>query len=76
MAVQRCDCGRPWSECIYVVQRSGTLRLVHYRCQHCSREWTVREDGLIDKADPVSSDEVIEVHRLLAADELAGLFRP
>jgi hypothetical protein len=74
--VSRCECGRPWSQCIYVVQRSGTLRLIHYRCTACSREWTVREEGGTDLAEPVSTDEVIRVHELLVDDDaLAELFK-
>lgn len=69
-----CDCGRRWSDCVYVVQRSGSLRLIHYRCQHCSREWTVREEAT-DLAAPVSSNEVLDVHALLENDdELIRLF--
>jgi hypothetical protein len=75
MAAQLCECGRPWSQCIYVVQRSGSLRLIHYRCQGCQLKWTVREEG-IDPAEPVSIDEVLDVHRLLADDSaIAGLFK-
>jgi hypothetical protein len=75
MAVQRCECGRPWSKCIFVVQRTSRLRLIHYRCTECSREWTVREEG-IDPADPVSIDEVLDVHNLLKNDRvIAELFR-
>jgi hypothetical protein len=74
-AIQRCDCGRPWSECVYVVWRSGIHRWLFYRCQHCSREWEVQED-VVDLEAPVSSDEVLEVRRLLdAEEELAGLFK-
>jgi hypothetical protein len=63
-AVLRCDCGQPWSKCVYVVQRSGARRWLYYRCIECRREWTVQED-VADLADPVSTDEVLEVHRLL-----------
>lgn len=63
--VRRCECGRPWSQCVYVVQRTSHLRLSHYRCTACSREWTVRED----LAEPVSIDEVLDVHLLLKDDK-------
>jgi len=56
-AMQRCDCGRPWSECVYAVQRSGAHRWLYYRCQGCFREWTVQED-VADLGEPVSTDEV------------------
>jgi len=74
-AILRCDCGRPWSECVYIVQRSGIHRWLYYRCQHCSREWTVQED-VADLETPVSSDEVLEVHRLLDVEaDLVQLFK-
>lgn len=74
--IARCECGRPWSKCIYVVQRTSKLRLLHYRCTECSREWTVREDSL-DLGEPVSIDEVLDVHRLLADDvAISELFQP
>lgn len=62
----KCECGRKWSECVYVVQRSGQNRWIHYRCI-CSREWTVHEMDA-DPADPVTSDEIIELHRILKGD--------
>ena len=38
-----------------------------YQCQDCGREWT---EGVAveDLADVVTSDEIIEVHRLLEQD--------
>ena len=69
MAELKCECGRKWSECVYVVQRSGLNHYIFYRCQGCSREWEVVET-VDDLADPVSSDEVLEVHRLLTATDL------
>ena len=65
----KCECGRSWSECVYVVQRSGLNRYIFYRCQACSREWEVVET-VDDLADPVTSSEILEVHRLLAATDL------
>ena len=74
-AASLCECGRPWSQCIYVVQRTSKLRLLHYRCPECSLEWTVREDGP-DLAEPVSADETVTVHELLADDKaIAELFK-
>ena len=64
--VLRCECGRKWSDCTYAVMRSGVRRLSFYRCE-CGREWTVQEDAP-DPLDPVTSDEVLEVHRLLGVD--------
>ncbi len=72
--VLRCDCGTPWSECVYTVQRSGVHRWLYYRCPTCLREWTIQED-VPDKADPVTSGEVLEVHRLAEGGDLSELFR-
>lgn len=73
--VLRCDCGTPWSKCVYTVQRSGRHRWIYYRCTVCLREWTIQED-VDDLADTVTSSEVLEVHRLAEAGDLAELFRP
>lgn len=62
--VKRCECGRPWSDCIYVVQRTTDRRYLYYRCIGCYREWTVTE--LVDPV--VSTEEIIEVHELLKGD--------
>ena len=76
MPALTCDCGRPWSACVYVIQRSGIHRWIHYRCQACAREWTVQED-VADLEEPVSSDEVLEVHKqLMDQGALVDLFRP
>jgi len=69
----KCDCGVPWSKCVYTVQRSHGHRWTYYRCPVCLREWTVQED-VDDLDDPVTSDEVLEVHRLAEAGNLAELF--
>lgn len=65
--VLRCDCGLPWSKCVVTVQRSGRHRWSYYRCPTCLREWTIQED-VADPTDPVSSDEVIEVHHQLEGE--------
>ena len=67
--ILRCECGRGWDQCIHLIQRSGDTRFTWYRCQGCNREWEVVET-VDDLADPVSSDEVLEVHRLLTATDL------
>lgn len=75
MAKQQCECGRPWSKCVYVVQRTSKLRLLHYRCPDCRLEWTVREDSA-DLAELVSIDEILDVHKLLEDDKvIAELFK-
>jgi len=53
---------------VYGVQRSGRHRWLYYRCPTCLREWTVQED-VADLHDPVTSEEVLEVHRLFERDE-------
>jgi hypothetical protein len=47
--------------------RSHTDRYMFHRCE-CGTEWTEHLTD-IDMTDPVSSDEVIEVHRRLATFE-------
>jgi hypothetical protein len=69
MAQPTCECGRLLTDVIHLVQRSGDHRYTWYRCTQCSREWEVVET-VDDLADPVSSSEVLEVHRLLAATDL------
>jgi hypothetical protein len=65
----KCECGRLQSECLYAVQRSSLTRWSHYRCPTCLREWTIPE-VVEDLADPVTSDEVIQVHEALAKPDL------
>ena len=47
--------------------RSHSDRYLFHRCA-CGTEWTEHQTD-IDQADPVSSDEVIEVHKRLAKFE-------
>jgi hypothetical protein len=76
---KRCECGLAWSSCVYVVERRGVHRWIHYRCTRCSREWSLQEADGADPVLPVSADEVIDVHRLLEGEEadaaMAELFR-
>jgi DNA-directed RNA polymerase subunit RPC12/RpoP len=67
MATPQCECGRPLTDVIHLVQRSKDHRYTWYRCTQCNREWEVVET-VDDLADPVSSSEVLEVHRLLEGD--------
>lgn len=62
-----CVCGRQRTEAAVAVYRSATAEFVYHRCP-CGLEWTERRDG-IDYSEPVSTDEVIEVHQCLAAFE-------
>ena len=66
MAELRCECGRLQSDASFVVQRGTLTRWTYYTCQ-CGRKWTVPEVAE-DLSLPVSSDELIEVHRLLAGN--------
>ena len=60
----RCSCGRePAAAAVYVYRTRGDRFLFH-RCD-CGNEWTEHETD-IDPTDPVTSDEVIEVHTRLA----------
>ena len=73
---QRCACGRERSEAAEAVYRSEAVVFVFHRCT-CGVEWTERRDG-IDRNQPVTTDEVIEVHQALAGfegpiSELLGL---
>ena len=62
-----CVCGRKLEDAEVHVYRSHTDRCLFYRCE-CGAEWTEHQID-IDPTDPVSSDEVIEVHTRLAKFE-------
>jgi hypothetical protein len=62
-----CVCGRKLEDAAVYVYRSHTVRWLFHRCE-CGAEWTEHQTD-IDPADPVSSDEVIEVHARLAKFE-------
>ncbi len=57
---ERCRCGRPQRAVRVVSYRSSRF----HRCE-CGNEWTVR-DAHIDRTAPVSGDELLDVHLLLA----------
>jgi hypothetical protein len=63
----KCVCGRKLEDAAVYVFRSHTDRCIFHRCQ-CGVEWTEHQTD-IDPMDPVSSDEVIEVHARLAKFE-------
>ena len=63
----RCVCGRRIKDAAVYVYRSHTDRYLFNRCE-CGAEWTVHTID-VDPAEPVSSDEVIEVHKRLAKFE-------
>lgn len=59
-----CVCGRELEDATVYVYHSTTDLCVFHRCE-CGAEWTEYQTE-IDPSDPVSSDEVIEVHIRLA----------
>jgi hypothetical protein len=72
----KCPCGRRLQDAAIYTYRSRTDRFLFHRCQ-CGTEWTEHHTD-IDPMDPVTSDEVIEVHRRLAKFEgsIAELLQP
>jgi hypothetical protein len=72
----KCACGRRLRDAAIYIYRSRTDRFLFHRCE-CGTEWTERRTD-IDPADPVTSDEVIEVHKRLAKFEgsIAELLQP
>jgi len=72
----KCQCGRRLTDAAVYTYRSRTDRFLFHRCE-CGAEWTVHLTD-IDPTDPVSSDEVIEVHRQLAKFEgsISELLQP
>ncbi len=72
----KCACGRRLTDAAVFTYRSHTDRFLFHRCE-CGAEWTEHHQD-IDPTDPVTSDEVIEVHRQLAKFEgsIAELLQP
>jgi hypothetical protein len=72
----KCACGRRLKDAAVYTYRSHTDRFLFYRCD-CGMEWTLHLVD-VDPTDPVSSDEVIEVHTQLAKFEgsIAELLQP
>ena len=63
----KCACGRRLKDASIYLYRSHSDCYVFHRCE-CGTEWTEHQRD-IDLAEPVSSDEVIEVHKRLAKFE-------
>jgi hypothetical protein len=63
----KCACGRRLKDASFYLYRSHSDCYVFHRCE-CGTEWTEHQTD-IDLAEPVSSDEVIEVHKRLAKFE-------
>ena len=72
----KCQCGRRLRDAAVYMYRSRTDRFLFHRCD-CGTEWTEHVTD-IDPLDPVTSDEVIEVHRQLAKFDgsIAELLQP
>ena len=71
-----CVCGRNLEDADVYVYRSHTDRCLFHRCE-CGAEWTKHQTN-IDPTDPISSDEVIDVHTRLAKFEgsISELLQP
>ena len=63
----KCACGRRLKDASVYLYRSHSDRYEFHRCE-CGTEWTEHQLD-VDPAEPVSSDEVIEVHKQLAKFE-------
>lgn len=62
-----CACGRTQEEIVTSVFRAQAAVFVFYRCP-CGLEWTEQRPA-VDTAEPISDDELIEVHLQLARFE-------
>jgi hypothetical protein len=74
----RCACGRAVSAAQSFSYSSNSTRYLFQRCM-CGKEWTRRELA-VDRSEPVSPDEILDVHERLAAfqgslTELLGFSR-
>ena len=65
--VRVCTCGRSLTEAAVTTYRSQAALFTFHRCE-CGLEWTERTVG-VDRSEPVTTDEVIEVHERLARFE-------
>lgn len=72
----KCSCGRRLKDAAVYTYRSHTDRFLFHRCE-CGAEWTIHLVD-VDPTEPVSSDEVLEVHKQLAGFEgsIAELLQP
>jgi hypothetical protein len=61
---KRCTCGRSRAEAVVYLYRSRADTCVFHRCE-CGEEWTEHRAD-VDPTDPISSEEMIEVHARLA----------
>jgi hypothetical protein len=65
--ILRCVCGRNRADAYSHEYRAQSGHFFYRRCT-CGMEWTERQIDA-DRGQPVSSDEVLEVHERLAAFE-------
>jgi hypothetical protein len=65
----RCPCGR-WPAGHRVVSYRGSSASYRYHRCDCGTEWTERLT-CIDRAQPITGDELLDVHLALARDDLA-----
>lgn len=62
-----CACGRRRDAAASYIHQSNVATYVYHRCE-CGAEWT-ESRPCVDRSEPVSTDEVLEVHQSLAAFE-------
>ena len=62
-----CACGRRRDAAASYIHQSNVATYVYRRCE-CGAEWTESRPG-VDHREPVSTDEVLEVHTSLARFE-------
>lgn len=69
----KCRCGRELKAAAVATYRSHESRFVFHRCE-CGLEWT-EQFADVDRSEPITGDELLAVHALLAAYEgsLPGL---
>jgi hypothetical protein len=71
-----CACGRRRDAAASFIHQSNVATYVYHRCE-CGAEWTESRPS-VDRSEPVSTDEVLEVHQCLLDYEgtLRDLVRP
>ena len=62
-----CTCGRRLDAAASYIHQSNVATYVYHRCE-CGAEWT-ESRPMLDRSEPVSTDEVLEVHQSLAEFE-------
>jgi hypothetical protein len=59
-----CTCGRRRDAAASYIHQSNVATYVYHRCE-CGAEWT-ESRPMVDRSEPVSTDEVLEVHQSLS----------